>query len=71
LLVKLALLGLVNSDPSGLLQMQRAQLGPIAEALAAEADAATGFDHTLALWRHESVSATVRFLDDLLATVPA
>jgi DNA-binding PadR family transcriptional regulator len=71
LLVKLALLGRVNSDPSGLLQKQRAQLGPMAEALAAEVDAATGFDRTLALWRHESVSATVRFLDDLLATVPA
>ena len=71
LLVKLAFLGRVNSDPSDLLQKQRAQLVPIAEALAAEVDAATGFDHTLALWRHESVSATVRFLDDLLAKVPA
>ena len=67
----LALLGRVNSDPSFLLQKQRAQLVPIADALAAEVYAAIGFDHTLALWRHESVSATLRFLDDLLATVPA
>lgn len=71
LLVKLALLGRVNSDPGDLLQKQRAQLVPIADALAAEAYAATGFDHALALWRHESVSATLRFVDDLLATAPA
>jgi hypothetical protein len=23
----------------------------------------TGFDHILALWRHESISATLRFLE--------
>jgi DNA-binding PadR family transcriptional regulator len=71
LLVKLALLDRVDSDPRDLLQEQRAQLAPIADALAAETSAATGFDHTLALWRHESVSATLRFLDALLATEPA
>jgi DNA-binding PadR family transcriptional regulator len=71
LLVKLALLGRVNSDPSDLLQKQRAQLVPIADALAAEMCAATGFEHTLALWRHESISATLQFLDALLATAPA
>jgi DNA-binding PadR family transcriptional regulator len=58
LLLKLALLGRVNSDSGDLLQKQRAQLVPIADALAAEAYA--GFDCTLALWRHESVSATPR-----------
>jgi len=66
LLVKLALLGRVNSDPGDLLHKQRAQLVPTADAFA-EAYAATGFDHTLALWRHESVSASLRFVDDLLA----
>jgi len=71
LLVKLALLGRVNSDPSDLLRKQRAQLVPIADALAAEVYGATGFDRTLALWRHESVSATLQFLDSLLATAPA
>jgi hypothetical protein len=65
------LLGRVDSDPSDLLQRQRAQLVPTADALAAQVYAATGFDHTLAVWRYESVSATLRFLDDLLATVPA
>lgn len=71
LLIKLALLSRVDSDPSDLLQRQRAHLEPIADALAAEVHAATGFDHTMALWRRESVSAALRFLDDLLATVPA
>jgi hypothetical protein len=49
-----------------LLRKQRTQLVPIAEALAAEMYGATGFDHTLALWRHESVSATLQFLDTLV-----
>ena len=71
LLVKLALLGRVNSDPSDLLREQRARLVPVADALAAEVYGATGFDRTLALWRHESDSATLRFLDGLLAAVPA
>jgi DNA-binding PadR family transcriptional regulator len=71
LLVKLALLGRVNSDPSDLLRKQRTQLVPVADALAAQMYGATGFDHTLALWRHESVSAALRFLDGLLAAVPA
>jgi DNA-binding PadR family transcriptional regulator len=71
LLVKLALLGRVDSDPSDLLRKQRAQLVPTADAFAAQVYAATGFDHTLAVWRYESVSATLRFLDDLLATAPA
>ena len=71
LLVKLALLDRVNSDPDDLLRKQRTQLVPIADALAAEVYGATGFDRTLALWRHESVSATLRFLDGLLTGVPA
>jgi hypothetical protein len=71
LLVKLALLGRVDSDPGDLLGEQRAQLVPVADALAAQMYGATGFDHTLALWRHESVSAALRFLDGLLPAVPA
>ena len=71
LLIKLALLDRAGIDPRDLLQAQRAQLAPIAEALAAEVRTATGYDHALALWRHESLSAILRFLDTLLATVPA
>jgi hypothetical protein len=32
---------------------------------------ATAFDRDLALWRHESVGAALRFVDSLLAAAPA
>jgi hypothetical protein len=44
LLVKLDLLGRVNSGPRDLLHQQRAQLVPVADALAAEMYATTGGD---------------------------
>lgn len=71
LLVKLALLDRAGMDPRDLLQAQRVQLAPIADALASEMHTATGHDYVVGRWRHESVSATLRFLDALLATVPA
>lgn len=71
LLVKLALLDRAGVDPRDLLRAQRGQLAPIADALASQTHTTTGYDHVLALWRHESISATLRFLDALLATVPA
>jgi PadR family transcriptional regulator AphA len=71
LLIKLALLDRAGADPRDLLQAQRRQLAPIAEALATGVRTATGYDHALALWRHESLSAILRFLDTLLARVPA
>jgi DNA-binding PadR family transcriptional regulator len=71
LLVKLALLDRAGVDPWDLLRAQRRQLAPISDALANEMHTATGYSHVLALWRHESVSATLRFLDSLLAQVPA
>jgi len=71
LLVKLALLDRTGIDPRGLLRAQRGQLAPIADALAGQTRTASGYDHVLAVWRHESVSATLRILDALLATMPA
>jgi PadR family transcriptional regulator AphA len=71
LLIKLALLGRIDSDPRELLQTQRAQLAPIADALAARRYAATGPGRTLALWQQESVLGALRFLDALLAAEPA
>ena len=65
LLVKLALLDRAGSDSRPLLQAQRDQLRPVADGLHDRLAAATGFERTLALWRYESVSATVRFLDVL------
>jgi DNA-binding PadR family transcriptional regulator len=67
LLVKLALLHRAGTDPAPLLLAQRVQLGPVADGLHERLDAAMGFDRTLALWRYETVSATVRFLDALSA----
>ena len=65
LLVKLALLDRTGTDSGELLLAQQAQLAPIAEALADRLHAATGFDRTVALWRHETIAATLRFLDAL------
>lgn len=66
LLVKLALLDRSGGDPGRLLDAQREQLLPVARALEARLATASGFDRTLILWRSETVSATLRFLDALL-----
>jgi DNA-binding PadR family transcriptional regulator len=70
LLLKLALLSRAGADPGDLLRAQRRQLIPVAEGLAVQLRTATGFDQALTRWRHESASATLRFLDTLLATTP-
>jgi DNA-binding PadR family transcriptional regulator len=64
LLMKLALLDRAGADPCELLRQQRAELGPIAAALADRVPATTGTEHTLALWRHKAMSAIMQFLDD-------
>ena len=63
LLFKLALLHRSGTDPHDLLIAQHALLVPIASALRDRMATATGFDRTLLLWRYETASATVRFLD--------
>jgi hypothetical protein len=68
LLVKLALLHRSGHDPHELLVAQRALLVPIADALRDRAASAAGFDRTLMLWRYETASATIRFLDALVLT---
>jgi PadR family transcriptional regulator AphA len=70
LLVKLALLHRSGTDPHDLLVAQRALLVPIVDALRDRAASAAGFDRTLMLWRYETASATIRFLDALVLTVP-
>jgi DNA-binding PadR family transcriptional regulator len=65
LLAKLALLDRAGHDPQPLARAQRELLAPIADALRARLDEATGFDRTLLLWRYETASATIRFLDAL------
>jgi DNA-binding PadR family transcriptional regulator len=63
LLVKLALLDRAGRDPRPLLDAQREQLKPVARALRQRLAGASGFDRTLILWRSETVTATLRFLD--------
>jgi PadR family transcriptional regulator AphA len=63
LLVKLALLDRAGVDPRSLLTAQHRQLIPIAAALSERARDTTGIEHTTALWRHEAMTATMRFLD--------
>ena len=63
LLVKLALLDRSGGDPRPLLVAQREQLIPVARALGDRLATASGFDRTLILWRSETVTATLRFLD--------
>ena len=67
LLVKLALLDRAGADPHALLEAQLAQLRPTAAALEERLAASTGFGYTLTLWRHEALSATIRFLETLTA----
>jgi DNA-binding PadR family transcriptional regulator len=71
LLVKLALLHRSGADPHDLLAAQQALLVPLAGALRDRMATATGFDRTLLLWRYETASATVRFLDALVLTPPS
>ena len=67
LLVKLALLDRAGSDSRALVQAQLTRLLPAAAALDDQLSATTGFEHTLVLWRHGALTATMRFLQDLTA----
>jgi DNA-binding PadR family transcriptional regulator len=66
LLVKLALLHRSGADDRDLLVAQHARLVPITDALRDRVSTAAGFDRTLLLWRYETASATLRFLDALV-----
>jgi PadR family transcriptional regulator AphA len=63
LMVKLALLDRAGADPRPLLGAQHEQLAPIAAALRARLADSADFDRTLLLWRYETVTAALRFLD--------
>ncbi|HTS97252.1 MAG TPA: hypothetical protein VMI33_11560 [Streptosporangiaceae bacterium] len=45
-----------------MLEAQQAELMPVALALGERLRSAEGFGRTLALWRYEAMSATMRFL---------
>jgi DNA-binding PadR family transcriptional regulator len=65
LLIKLALIDRVGTDPTRLLRRQRAILQPIAAAIATERPPRHGFDATLLAWRRASAAAALSFLDDI------
>ncbi len=67
LMVKLALLDRTGSDPRGLVLAQHTRLLPAAATFDDQLCAATGFEHTLLLWRHKSLTATMRFLEGITA----
>lgn len=67
LMVKLALLDRSGADSRDLLEAQLARLLPVAAALDDRLRVTTGFEHTLVLWRHEAMTATMRFLETLTA----
>jgi DNA-binding PadR family transcriptional regulator len=65
LLVKLALLDRAGRDPAPLLEAQSTLLEPVAHALRAKLDGASGVERAITLWRCETVEATLRFLTEL------
>jgi DNA-binding PadR family transcriptional regulator len=67
LMVKLALHDRTGADSRPLVRAQLARLVPAAAALDDRLGTATGFEHTLVLWRHEAMTATVQFLTALAA----
>lgn len=71
LLLKLALLDRAGEDPRELLAAQRARLVPVAAVLNDHLRGAKGFDQTLILWRYETISTAIRFLDALPLPGPA
>jgi DNA-binding PadR family transcriptional regulator len=66
LLLKLLFLTRRGEDLAPLLTAQREQFAALAERLAGGVDAAEGFDSALVLWRLESTTAAVRFVEAML-----
>jgi DNA-binding PadR family transcriptional regulator len=67
LMLKLLFLTRRGADLAPLLTAQRALFAELAERLERTADAAEGFDRALVLWRLQSTTAAVRFVDAMLA----
>src|ERR1700722_19135345 len=65
LMVKLALHNRAGSDSRPLVRAQLARLAPAAAALEDRLGAATGFERTIVLWRHEAMTPTMQFLTAL------
>jgi hypothetical protein len=66
LMLKLLSLSRREADPEPLLPAQRERVAGVAEGLGAAVEAAAGFDRALAIWRLESTTAALRFVDTML-----
>jgi len=66
-MLKLLMLNRRGADLEPLLTVQRARFAGLAERLSDAANAADGFDRALILWRLESTTAAVRFVEAMLA----
>jgi DNA-binding PadR family transcriptional regulator len=66
LMLKLLFLTRRAADLEPLLSVQREQFVKLAERLTTAADEAEGFDRALLLWRLESTTAAMRFVETLL-----
>ncbi|HEY7622981.1 MAG TPA: helix-turn-helix transcriptional regulator [Solirubrobacteraceae bacterium] len=67
LMLKLLFLSRRGASPEPLLNAQRKRFANVAEGLSTVADEAEGFDRALALWRLESTTAAIRFVETMLA----
>jgi hypothetical protein len=66
LMLKLLFLDRRERDAAPLLHAQRERFAALADGLADAAAAADGFDRVLALWRLESTTAALRFVETML-----
>jgi len=67
LLLKLLLDHRLGRDSTKLVAVQRAAFRPLAESLRSSVGKCDPFEQTLALWRHTTAQAALRFLDRLAA----
>lgn len=67
LMLKLLFLTRREADLEPLLSAQREHFAKLAERLAEAAEAAEGFDRALLLWRLESTTAAIHFVETMLA----
>lgn len=67
LMSKLALLERSGESPVRLIDAQRKTLRPVVASLLAQRRSASGFEQTVAAWRHRTAQAALRLLDDLKA----
>jgi DNA-binding PadR family transcriptional regulator len=66
LMLKLLFLTRRKADLEPLLTVQRDHFAKLAERLTTAADQAEGFERTLLLWRLESTTASIRFVETML-----